>query len=376
MRCTEMQLWPANENAFAASFAADAPASASAATITGVELPSSSLTRLRGARSCSFQPTSPEPVKVIMRTRGSSTSTSPIPDAGPTTTVSQPSGSPASRSSSARRSADSGVALAGFRTTGQPAASAGAILCATRLHGKLKGEIAPTTPSGRRSVNASLPSPACAASMGIISPASLRASTAANVYVDIAREASTRAVLIGLPASSQIVRATSSWRLPMRPATFTRISARLCAGSGLSSACSAASIARRVSSAPLLGARPTTSPEYGEWTSTQSVAVAAMSVGRKARGKGVENLRLNGRHCAEEGSERLCAEHEQRRRAARGDRGGARLAGDERDLAEEVSGAELVDGLPAARHVGDTVDDDDELLSAPALVRELAPRRK
>ena len=52
--------------------------SASAATITGVELPSSSFTRLRGARSCSFQPTSLEPVNVISFTRSSSTRTSPI----------------------------------------------------------------------------------------------------------------------------------------------------------------------------------------------------------------------------------------------------------------------------------------------------------
>src|SRR5204862_3003366 len=90
------------------------------------------------------------------------------------------------------------------------AASAGASLCATRLSGKLNGEIAPTTPIGRRKVKASLPSPACAASIGTISPASLRASTAANVYVDIARAASTPAAFSGFPASSEIVRAASS----------------------------------------------------------------------------------------------------------------------------------------------------------------------
>src|SRR5207245_315710 len=83
----------------------------------------------------------------------------------------QPGGSPASVSSSASRSAESGVWLAGFSTTGQPAASAGAILCATRLHGKLNGEIAPTTPIGRRIVKPSLPSPACAPSIGTIVPA-------------------------------------------------------------------------------------------------------------------------------------------------------------------------------------------------------------
>ena len=99
-------------------------------------------------------------------------------------------------------------------TTAQPAASAGAILCATRLSGKLKGEIAPTTPIGCRSVNASFPAPACEASIGTVSPVSLRASTAAIVKVDIARDASTRAAFSGLPASAEIVCATSSWRRP------------------------------------------------------------------------------------------------------------------------------------------------------------------
>ena len=115
---------------------------------------------MRGARSRSAQPTGPEPVKVISFTRSSATSTSPSSDELPTTTESQPGGSPASVISSASRSAESGVAVAGFSTTGQPAASAGASLCATRLSGKLKGLIAPTIPIGRRSVNASLPSPA------------------------------------------------------------------------------------------------------------------------------------------------------------------------------------------------------------------------
>ena len=181
MRCTEMQLWPANAKAFAAITAAVASMSASAVTITGVALPSSRLTFFFGARSFSAQPTPPEPVKVIALTRSSSTRTSPISADGPTTTLSQPGGRPASSSSSASISAESGVWLAGLSTTAQPAASAGASLCATRLSGKLNGEIAPTIPIGRRSVKPSLPSPAWAASIGTISPASFRASTAAKV---------------------------------------------------------------------------------------------------------------------------------------------------------------------------------------------------
>ena len=123
-------------------------AGASSQTIAGVAFPSSSFTRLRCARSAIPQPTSPEPVNVISLTRSSSTSTSPIAAAEPETTFSQPGGRPASSSSSARNSAESGVVDAGFSTTGQPAASAGAILCATRFSGKLNGEIAPTIPIG------------------------------------------------------------------------------------------------------------------------------------------------------------------------------------------------------------------------------------
>ena len=167
-------------------------------------------------------------------TRSSSTSTSPISAADPQTTLSQPAGSPACVSSSASRSADSGVCDAGLRTTAQPAASAGATLCATRLNGKLNGEIAPTTPIGTRSVSATLPVPAGDASIGTTSPASVRASTAAIVKVDIARATSTCAAFIGLPASDEIVRAISSARSSIRRAVRSRIAARSCAGSGLS----------------------------------------------------------------------------------------------------------------------------------------------
>ena len=106
----------------------------------------------------------------------------------------------------------SGVCDAGLSTTGHPAAIAGATLCDTRLRGKLNGLIAPTTPIGTRSVNASLPTPASFASIGIMSPVSVRASTAANRNVPTARAASTRAAFSGLAASAAIERANSSWR--------------------------------------------------------------------------------------------------------------------------------------------------------------------
>ena len=128
--------------------------------------------------------------------------------------VEVPGGSPhSSSSSSASAIADSGVCDAGFSTTGQPAAIAGATLWATRLSGKLNGLIAPTTPIGHaQRERRACPRRRRDASIGTISPASVRASTAANVNVDTARCASTRAVLIGLAASSAMMRANSSVR--------------------------------------------------------------------------------------------------------------------------------------------------------------------
>ena len=110
-----------------------------------------------GARARIPQPTSGDPVKVIMATSGWSTSGSPTARPDPVTTLSQPAGRPHSSSSRpARASADSGVWLAGLSTTGHPAAIAGATLWATRFSGKLNGLMAPTTPIGTRSVKAEL----------------------------------------------------------------------------------------------------------------------------------------------------------------------------------------------------------------------------
>ena len=62
------------------------------------------------------------------RTRGSTTSASPISESWPVTTESTLSGSPASRKHSASRSAVSAVSSAGLSTTAFPTAGAGAIL--------------------------------------------------------------------------------------------------------------------------------------------------------------------------------------------------------------------------------------------------------
>ena len=155
--------------------------------------------------------------------------------------------------------ADSGVWLAGLSTSGQPAARAGATLWATRLRGKLNGVMPPTTPTGKRRVKASLPSPTSAASMGTMSPARRLASTAEKVKVDTARWASMRAVFRGLAASAAMVRAKASVRSSRARAARSRISARFHAGRGAeASAWPPACTARSTSSARCEGASPTT----------------------------------------------------------------------------------------------------------------------
>ncbi len=64
-----------------------------------------------------------------------------------------PFGRSVSSNSSASTSAPIGVALAGLITIGAPTPRAGATLCATRLRGKLNGEIPKTGPNGNRRIS-------------------------------------------------------------------------------------------------------------------------------------------------------------------------------------------------------------------------------
>ena len=214
----------------------------------------------------------------------------------PVTTLRCPLGRPhSSSSSSASAMPESGVWDAGFSTTGQPAAIAGASLCATRLSGKLNGLIAPTTPIGTRSVKPILPAPTSDASSGTTSPASRRASTAANVKVDTARCASTRAVLIGLAASSAMMCAKSSTRSASRCAARSRISARS-HGAGVCSrrASFASATARVTSSAPHAGTRSISWPSNGDRTTISSPVLDAST-----RSSPIGSVRMAGSPFAE-----------------------------------------------------------------------------
>ena len=88
-----------------------------------------------------------EPVKVNFRTSLLVVNTSPISLADPITKFATPAGKPAASNNSNIAIADSGVLLAGFNTTVQPAANAGAIFLTIILDGKFHGVMAPTTPT-------------------------------------------------------------------------------------------------------------------------------------------------------------------------------------------------------------------------------------
>ena len=97
------------------------------------------------------QPTFPEPVNERWRIRGSVTSGSAA--AWVIGMIEKaPSGRPASARISPMISAPIGVFEAGLRTKGQPIASAGATLWATRLSGKLKGVMKAQGPTATRLV--------------------------------------------------------------------------------------------------------------------------------------------------------------------------------------------------------------------------------
>ena len=116
--------------------------------------PNSSETRLIPSAAAFMMPVpvAVEPVNEILRTSGWRTRASPQPGPGPGTTLSTPSGRPASAASSASASAVSGVSGEGLRTTVLPQASAGPSFQAAMTSGKFHGTMRPHTPTGSRKV--------------------------------------------------------------------------------------------------------------------------------------------------------------------------------------------------------------------------------
>ena len=155
--------------------AANFSRSASAKTMLGLLPPSSSETffTLLAARRMISWPVVVSPVKATLPTPGCAAMAAPADPPGPVTTLTTPGGKPASRASSARRIADSGVHDAGLRMHVLPVASAGPSFQAAMFCGKFQGTISPTTPIGSRSVK-SRPG----MEVGIVSPWCLLAAPA------------------------------------------------------------------------------------------------------------------------------------------------------------------------------------------------------
>ena len=118
------------------------------------------------ATSPILRPTTVEPVNAIFATSGCATSRSPTIRPGPTTTLSTPSGRPASSAIFSSSIAVRGVSSAGLRTIVFPAASAGATFHDAIGSGKFQGTIIPTTPIGSRKVMSMPPA------TGMVSPSS------------------------------------------------------------------------------------------------------------------------------------------------------------------------------------------------------------
>lgn len=102
------------------------------------------------ARPLRFQPMSGDPVNVNILKRGSTVKRSADSRVQGRMENAPGGSSGALESISPMISAPTGVLDAGFMTKGHPTASAGAILCAARLRGKLKGEIMEMGPIGKR----------------------------------------------------------------------------------------------------------------------------------------------------------------------------------------------------------------------------------
>ena len=149
-----MQNWPELKTNALITAPMATSRSASSKTMWAALPPSSMVTGLRcsPATLAACRPTAVDPVNAILSTPGWRSSASPTTWPLPVTTLSTPSGTPASVSSWAMKSALSGVSSAGLWTTTLPAARAAAILVLDRMSGKLNGVMAATTPTGSRSV--------------------------------------------------------------------------------------------------------------------------------------------------------------------------------------------------------------------------------
>ena len=131
-----MQSWPVLKVAPSVALAANSVTSASAKIIKGALPPSSRWTRFKvsAAVFITVWPVWLEPVRLTIRSSGCSTNACPV-SLSPVITLTTPAGIPASAVNSASFSVVNGVVGAGFKTTVQPAASAGPIFHTAIING-------------------------------------------------------------------------------------------------------------------------------------------------------------------------------------------------------------------------------------------------
>ena len=98
-----------------------------------------------------------EPVNEIRRSSGCETSAAPTCSPIPCSTLKAPGGKPASAVRSASSEQESGDHSAGFSTTGQPAASAGATFQVDSMNGAFQGVITAAGPAGIRCTRFQVP---------------------------------------------------------------------------------------------------------------------------------------------------------------------------------------------------------------------------
>jgi hypothetical protein len=244
--------------------------SASAKTTNGALPPSSieQLTIVSAAWVSRIRPTSVEPVKESLRTRGSwIIALTTAPERVDGTTLTTPSGTPASASSLARYSAVSGVSLAGLRITVQPAASAGPILRVAIAAGKFHGVTSTLTPTGWWITRMRL-APDGAVEM---EPLRRTASSLNQRKNSAAYVTSPRASGSALPFSATMSRAISSARAVMSSKALRRISPRWRGGvaAQAGAAAWAAATAARPSATVPLATLVSTAPVAGSVTSNR-----------------------------------------------------------------------------------------------------------
>ena len=98
-----------------------------------------------------------EPVNEMRRAPGCRVSAAPISSPIPCTTLKTPGGTPASATRSQRSEHERGDHSAGFRTTVQPAASAGAVFQVESMKGAFQGVITTAGPLGIRTTRFRVP---------------------------------------------------------------------------------------------------------------------------------------------------------------------------------------------------------------------------